>query len=111
MTGNRQLGDGIELVKEDIFWPEGQWSNPDNSLTVIATESRLDSSRRDLPSLAAPTLFQATKWRNWGERFAPTKFAARRVRSGRCGLFKRPLLIPTGLVFFTGRCVESSQEP
>jgi hypothetical protein len=90
----------------------GGWqANPGNSLTVIATESRLDSSRRDLPSLADPTPFQATKSRNWTERFAPTKFAARRVRSGRCSLFKRPLLIPTGLVFFTGRCVESSQKP
>jgi hypothetical protein len=26
MSQNRQLGNGIELVKEDIFWPEGQWS-------------------------------------------------------------------------------------
>jgi hypothetical protein len=23
---NRKLADGIELIKEDIFWPEGQWS-------------------------------------------------------------------------------------
>jgi hypothetical protein len=26
MNSNRSRGDGIELVKEDIFWPEGQWS-------------------------------------------------------------------------------------
>jgi hypothetical protein len=26
MTQNRQLGDGIKLVKEDIFWPDRQWS-------------------------------------------------------------------------------------
>ena len=26
MNSIRSLGGGIELVKEDIFWPEGQWS-------------------------------------------------------------------------------------
>jgi hypothetical protein len=26
MNENRKLPDGVELVKEDIFWPEGRWS-------------------------------------------------------------------------------------
>ncbi len=26
MNGDRILPDGIELVKQDIFWPEGRWS-------------------------------------------------------------------------------------
>jgi hypothetical protein len=26
LTQNRQLGDGIELVREDVFYPEGEWS-------------------------------------------------------------------------------------
>jgi hypothetical protein len=26
MKSNRSLGEGVELVKEDTFWPEGQWS-------------------------------------------------------------------------------------
>jgi len=26
VNGNRKLPDGVELVKEDIFWPEGRWS-------------------------------------------------------------------------------------
>jgi hypothetical protein len=26
MTDKNKLPDGIELVKEDTFWPEGQWS-------------------------------------------------------------------------------------
>jgi hypothetical protein len=26
MNGIRKLGNGIELVKEDTFWPKGQWS-------------------------------------------------------------------------------------
>jgi hypothetical protein len=26
MNPNRSLPDGIELAKEDIFWPEGIWS-------------------------------------------------------------------------------------
>jgi hypothetical protein len=26
MDDNRKLPDGVELVKEDIFWPEGRWS-------------------------------------------------------------------------------------
>jgi hypothetical protein len=26
MNENRKIPGGIELVKEDIFWPEGQWS-------------------------------------------------------------------------------------
>ena len=26
MDNTRQLEDGVELVKEDIFWPEGNWS-------------------------------------------------------------------------------------
>jgi hypothetical protein len=26
MNENRKLADGVELVKEDIFWPEGEWS-------------------------------------------------------------------------------------
>ena len=26
MNDNRKLADGIELVKEDTFWPEGRWS-------------------------------------------------------------------------------------
>jgi hypothetical protein len=27
MNENRRLPDGVELVKEDIFWPEGPWSS------------------------------------------------------------------------------------
>jgi hypothetical protein len=26
VTENRKLPDGVELVKEDTFWPEGRWS-------------------------------------------------------------------------------------
>jgi hypothetical protein len=26
MDENRKLPEGVELVKEDTFWPEGQWS-------------------------------------------------------------------------------------
>jgi hypothetical protein len=26
MNDNRKLPDGVELVQEDVFWPEGRWS-------------------------------------------------------------------------------------
>jgi hypothetical protein len=32
MNENCKLHDGVELVKEDIFWPEGRWSIRDGDL-------------------------------------------------------------------------------
>jgi hypothetical protein len=26
MADDRKLPDGVELVQEDVFWPEGRWS-------------------------------------------------------------------------------------
>ena len=38
MNSNRNLEDGIELVKEDIFWPEGQWSIRKGEMVWSKTE-------------------------------------------------------------------------
>jgi hypothetical protein len=54
MNDNRKLPDGIELAKENIFWPEGRWSFRRGGLVW----SRLEVEAQVLgpDGLATPTL-------------------------------------------------------
>jgi hypothetical protein len=59
MNGNRQLGDGIELVKEDIFWPEDQWSIRKGEMVWSKTESWKKYYEIDYPTCIFRTADEA----------------------------------------------------
>jgi hypothetical protein len=61
MSSNRSLGDGIELVKEDIFRPEGQWSIRKGEMVWSKTEGwkRYYEIKSDCIFLTADEAMQA----------------------------------------------------
>lgn len=60
MTNTRQLGNGIELVKSDTFWPEGQWYFIQN-LAVPLVWSRKDGWQKYYEANKADSHFKTAE--------------------------------------------------